>query len=104
MTRRPIGRRLPFALVAVAIAATAAVPVAQASTQARRSFVFYAKPTRAQFVDRASDRARGDVSNPFSADELPTPANANKGKQGFTATQTLMNSTTTEDGISYSVR
>jgi hypothetical protein len=77
-------RRLPAALVAVAVAATVAVPVAQASVQARRSFVFYAKPTKAQFINRAADRARGNYTNPF-ADVLPTPKNANSGKPGARA-------------------
>jgi hypothetical protein len=76
--------RLPAALVAVAVAATVAVPVALGTTQARRSFVFYAKPTRAQFINRAADRARGNYTNPF-ADVLPTPKNANSGKPGARA-------------------
>ena len=84
MTRR-ISRRLPAALVAVAIAATVAVPVALASTQARRSFVFYAKPTRAQFINHADDRERGNITNPFGDAVLPTPPNANSGKQGARA-------------------
>ena len=70
MTRR-ISRRLPAALVAVAIAVTVAVPVALASTQARRSFVFYAKPTRAQFINHADDRERGNITNPFGDAVLP---------------------------------
>jgi hypothetical protein len=76
--------RLPAALVAVAVAAIVAVPVAQAANQANRSFVFYAKPTRAQFINHADDRDRGNFSNPF-ADALPTPKNANSGKQGARA-------------------
>jgi hypothetical protein len=80
-----MSRRLPAALIAIAVAATVAVPVAQASTQARRSFVFYAKPTRAQFVNRAADRARGKITNPFDTDVPPTPPNANSGKQGARA-------------------
>jgi hypothetical protein len=77
--------RLPAALVAVAVTATVAVPVALATTQARRSFVFYAKPTRAQFINHADDRAKGDIANPFNADVLPTPPNANSGKKGARA-------------------
>jgi hypothetical protein len=84
MTGRRMSRRLPAALVAVAVAATVAVPIAQATTQARRSFVFYAKPTHAQFINRAADRARGNYTNPF-ADVLPTPKNANSGKPGARA-------------------
>ena len=79
-----MSRRLSVALVAVAFAATAAVPVAQATTQASRSVVFYAKPTRAQFISHADDRERGNFTNPF-ADELPTPPNANTGKEGARA-------------------
>jgi hypothetical protein len=79
-----MSRRLAAALVAVAVAATVAVPAAQATPQARRSFVFYAKPTRAQFINHADDRARGNFTNPF-ADVLPTPKNANSGKQGARA-------------------
>jgi hypothetical protein len=77
-------RRLPAALVAVALAATVAVPVAQARTQVSRSFVFYAKPTKAQFINHSDDRARGNFTNPF-ADVLPTPKNANSGKPGARA-------------------
>jgi hypothetical protein len=77
-------RRLAVALVAVAVAATVAVPAALAMTQARRAVVFYAKPTRAQFINRAADRDRGNFTNPF-ADILPTPRNANSGKPGARA-------------------
>jgi len=80
-----MSRRLPAALVALALVATVAVSVAQASSQARQSFVVYAKPTQAQFVDRASDRARGKITNPFDSDVLPTPRNANSGKKGARA-------------------
>ena len=79
-----MSRRLPAALAAAATAATMAVPVATATTQGR-SFVFYAKPTRAQFINHADDRARGDKSNPFNADILPTPPSANAGKKGARA-------------------
>jgi hypothetical protein len=84
MTGRRMSRRLPAALAAVVVAATFAVPVALATTQARRSFVLYAKPTRAQFINHADDRARGNFTNPF-ADILPTPKNANSGKPGARA-------------------
>jgi hypothetical protein len=50
-----------------------------------RSFVIYGKPTRAQFVDHNDDRARGDFTNPFDPDVLPTPPNANSGKKGARA-------------------
>jgi hypothetical protein len=84
MTGRRMSSRLPAALVAVAVAATVAVPVALATTHARRSFVFYAKPTRAQFINHADDRARGNFTNPF-AEVVPTPRNANSGKPGARA-------------------
>jgi hypothetical protein len=78
--------RLPVALAAVAIAATMAVPVAAAATQRARSFVFYAKPTQAQFINHADDRERGNkILNPFLADILPTPPKANTGKKGARA-------------------
>jgi hypothetical protein len=77
-------RRLPAALAAVALAAAVAVPVTQAASQAKRSFVFYAKPTKAQFINHSDDRARGNFTNPF-ADVLPTPKNANSGKPGARA-------------------
>jgi hypothetical protein len=75
--------RLPAALAAVAVAAAMAVPVASATTEGR-SFVVYAKPTRAQFVNHNDDRERGDITNPFG-DVLPTPPNANSGKKGARA-------------------
>jgi hypothetical protein len=98
-------RRLTAALVAVAAAATIAVaiagcrndkaarptaatstvPAATATTPKGRSFVVYAKPKRAQFVNHADDRARGDKLNSFNADGLPTPPNANSGKKGTRA-------------------
>jgi hypothetical protein len=84
MTGRRMSTRVPAALLTVAVAATVAVPVAQATTQARRSFVLYAKPTRAQFINHADDRARGNFTNPFG-DLLPTPKNANSGKPGARA-------------------
>jgi hypothetical protein len=79
---------LPAALAALAMAATAsvtvAVPVAPAATQAR-SFVLYAKATRAQFINHADDRQRGAVVNPFNPDLLPTPPSANSAKKGARA-------------------
>ena len=54
------------------------------STQASRSIVFYAKPTKAQFISHSDDRERGNFTNPF-ADILPTPKNANSGKEGARA-------------------
>jgi hypothetical protein len=66
------------------VAAAVAVPVAQAAAQARRSFVLYAKPTRAQFINHSDDRKRGNFTNPF-ADVLPTPRNANSAKPGARA-------------------
>jgi hypothetical protein len=76
--------RLPAALAAVALAATMAAPIAPATTQAR-SFVVYAKPTRAQFVNHNDDRERGNFTNPFGSDTLPTPPSANSGKEGARA-------------------
>lgn len=101
-------RSLPSALAAVALAAAAlplagcggddsaeavattdtvatTAPVGSAATQGR-SFVVYAKPTRAQFVNHADDRERGAIKNPFDPDTmLPTPPNANSGKKGARA-------------------
>jgi hypothetical protein len=84
MTGRRMSRRLPAALVAAAVAGALAVPVAPAASQARRSFVLYAKPTKAQFINHADDRERGNFTNPFG-DLLPTPKNANSGKPGARA-------------------
>jgi hypothetical protein len=50
-----------------------------------RSFVVYAKPKHAQFVNHADDRARGDKLNSFNADTLQPPPNANSGKKGTRA-------------------
>src|SRR5581483_11942372 len=47
-----------------------------------RSLVYYAKPTRAQFINHADDRTRGLKVNPFNADVLPPPPKANTGKKG----------------------
>jgi len=77
-------RRALLTALAAAAATALAVPVAQATTQAR-SFVLYAKPTGAQFVNHADDRERGDIINPFNADTLPTPPSANSGKKGARA-------------------
>lgn len=79
-----MSRRLPAALVAVATAAAIALPVVQAATLGR-SFVVYAKPTRAQYVSHADDRERADLENPFQADVPPTPPSANAGKKGARA-------------------
>jgi hypothetical protein len=84
MTGRRVSRRLLAALLAAAVTAAVAVPVALAATQARRTFVLYAKPTRAQFIDHNDDRERGNFTNPF-ADILPTPRNANTGGVGARA-------------------
>jgi len=64
--------------------ATTTAPVSSPTKQGR-SFVVYAKPTRAQFVDHNDDRKRGDFKNPFDPDLLPTPRNANSGKKGARA-------------------
>jgi hypothetical protein len=85
MKGRRMSRRLPAVLVAVVVAATVAVPGAQATPQVGRSFVFYAKPTRAQFINHADDRARGNITNPFDTAVPPTPANANSAKKGARA-------------------
>jgi hypothetical protein len=72
------------ALTTVALTAAIAVPAASAAPQAR-SFVVYAKASRAQFINHADDRARGILHNPFTSDFLPTPPNANTGKKGARA-------------------
>lgn len=51
----------------------------------KQSFVVYAKAKRAQFVNHADDRARGDNSSAFNAEALPTPPNANSAKKGARA-------------------
>jgi len=79
-----MSRGLPAALAALVAtaAAAAAVPTAQARADGRSLF-FYAKPTQAQFINHADDRARGLKSNPFNADiDLPPPPKANAGKKG----------------------
>jgi hypothetical protein len=71
---------------AVATTGTVATtPVGVAPATQGRSFVLYAKPTRAQFVDHNDDRARGDFTNPFDPDLLPTPPSANSAKKGARA-------------------
>ena len=70
--------------VATTTTGTTTTPVSSPTTKGR-SFVVYAKPTRAQFVDHNDDRKRGDFKNPFDPDLLPTPPNANSGKKGARA-------------------
>src|SRR5882757_7903112 len=65
-------------------AATNTVPAPTAATP-RHTFVVYAKPKRAQFVNHADDRARGDKLNSFNADTLQPPPDANTGKKGTRA-------------------
>lgn len=65
-------------------AATTTAPAEPATTQGR-SFVVYAKPTRAQFVNHSDDRERGNFKNPFDPDLLPTPPSANSAKKGARA-------------------
>jgi len=77
-------RRLPAALAAFALAAAMAVPLASAKTQGR-SFVVYAKPTRAQFINHNDDRDRGHIRNPFNPDPLPAHPKSNTGKKGARA-------------------
>jgi hypothetical protein len=79
-----VSGRLPAALVAFAIAAAMAVPLAAASTQGR-SLVVYAKPTRAQFINHNDDRERADIRNPFNPDSPRTPPSANSAKKGARA-------------------
>jgi hypothetical protein len=56
------------------------------ATTKTHSFVVYGKPTHAQSVNHADDRARGDkLLNSFNADGLPTPPDANSGKKGARA-------------------
>lgn len=62
-------------------AATRTAPAGAAATPSR-SFVVYGKPKRAQSVNHADDRARGDTLRSFNADGLPTPPSANSGKKG----------------------
>lgn len=76
-----MSRRLTGALVVLAVAVATPVPFAGAKTQAQ-SFFLYAKPTQAQFINRADDRERGLKSNPFNADIIPPDPKANTGKKG----------------------
>lgn len=90
MSRRPLTAALAV-LAAVAGAAALAVPAALAAPATAaagakaRTFVLYAKPTRAQFVNHADDRERGDIQSPFESDVLPTPPSANSSKKGARA-------------------
>jgi hypothetical protein len=70
-----------------AVRTTAGTNTGLAPTPAtpRQAFVVYAKPKRAQFVNHADDRARGDKLKSFNAEALPTPPNANSGKKGTRA-------------------
>lgn len=76
--------RLLCALASAAFAAALVAPAAPASAQGR-AFTYYAKPTRAQFINHADDRERGDIQSPFQDDTLPTPPSANSGKKGARA-------------------
>jgi hypothetical protein len=82
-------RKIAAALVSVTAAATIAVPIAPAATQGR-SFVVYASPTRAQFVNHSDDRKRGKITNPFDSNVLPTPPSANSSKKGTRAGDTAL--------------
>jgi hypothetical protein len=72
------------ALAILATAAATALPAAAAKTQAR-SLIFYGDPARAQFVNHADDRDRGNKTNPFNGGDLPVPPSANSGKKGARA-------------------
>ena len=77
--------KLPIVLAAAATATSIYISAAAATTQAR-SLVLYGKVTRAQFMNHADDRARGNGLNPFNVDApLPTPAGANTRKKGTRA-------------------
>ena len=65
--------------------AAARTAPAGAAVSPSRSFVVYGKAKRAQFVNHADDRARGDTFRSFNADGLPTPPSANSGKKGARA-------------------
>ena len=78
-----MSRRLPAALVAVAVVATARFP--SPGHDAGKPVVRRLRQAdEAQFINHADDRARGNFTNPF-ADILPTPKNANSGKPGARA-------------------
>jgi hypothetical protein len=66
-----VSRRIAL-LTAVAAVAATAVPAAHTATHGR-SFVYYAKGTRVQFISHADDRVRGSKLNPFNADIIPPP-------------------------------
>jgi hypothetical protein len=76
-------RAVVAAFAAAMVAGAFAVPAAPAKTP--RSLVFYGKPARAQFVNHADDRDRGNKTNPFGGGDLPTPPSANTGKKGARA-------------------
>jgi hypothetical protein len=74
------------ALAAAAVAAALVVPATTSASQSHaQSFVLYGKGKRAQFVNRADDRDRGNTTNPFGDFVLPTPPSANSGKKGARA-------------------
>jgi hypothetical protein len=76
-----MSRRFAGAVAVLALALATLVPFAGATTQGQ-SFFLYAKPTQAQFINRADDRERGLKSNPFNADVIPPAPKANGGKKG----------------------
>jgi hypothetical protein len=78
-----------MALGVAALAAIVAVPLAQATTQ-DRSLVVYAKPARAQFVNHADDRERGEIRNPFNPDAPLSPPSANSARKGARAGDTAL--------------
>jgi hypothetical protein len=74
------------ALAAAAVAAALVVPATTSASQSHaQSVVLYGKGKRAQFVNRADDRDRGNTTNPFGDFVLPTPPSANSGKKGARA-------------------
>ena len=74
------------ALAAAAVAAALVVPATTSASQSHaQSFVLYGKGKRAQFVNHADDRDRGNTTNPFGDFVLPTPPSANSGKKGARA-------------------
>jgi hypothetical protein len=85
-----VSARLGAALAAAATVAAIVVPVASAAASQRRSLTFYAKPSRAQFVNNADSRALGLKVNPFNVEILPTPPSANSGKKGARAGDTAL--------------
>ena len=79
-----MSRRLLTALAAAVAMAALTAPGALAAPQLK-TFVIYAKPVTADFVNHNDDRQRGDIVNPFTDDVLPTPPNANSSKKGTRA-------------------